>query len=79
MEDEMRITVETALELCEKYRSSRKVRRFTRCWGCLKFSQGDPKRMYFYDPPLNRGCGKVNRLYKKRLNENSAEEPISDG
>lgn len=78
MEDEMRIPVETALELCKEYRSNKKVRRFTQCWGCLKFSREDPKKMCFYDPPLNRGCGKVNRLYKKRFKENSDKPSTSD-
>ncbi|MGA1866331.1 MAG: hypothetical protein ACMUFK_02555 [Thermoplasmatota archaeon] len=57
------IPLEKGLELCMRYRQRHKVRLFSQCWGCVKFSKGDPKKMCFYDGSDTRGCAKVNRLF----------------
>jgi len=61
------IPLDVALKLCQKFREEKKVKLFSQCWGCVKFSKGDSKKMCFYDPPENRGCRFVNEKYD-RLN-----------
>jgi hypothetical protein len=56
------IKVETALELCKKYCEEKGIRAFSQCWGCLKFSKGNPAKMCFYGEG-NRGCKFVNELF----------------
>ena len=67
MGDKENIPVEEAVELCERFRSKKKVRLFSQCWGCMKYSKGDPEKMCFYDPPSNRGCKKVNREFDSNV------------
>ncbi len=62
MPDSNPISVEKAIELCKEYRSKHKVRMFSKCWGCLKFSR-EPSKMCFHSPPENRGCKYVNELF----------------
>ena len=60
------IPLERAIELCAEYRNEHKVRIFSQCWGCLKYSKEEPTKMCFYDeknPANNRGCRFVNRLF----------------
>ena len=54
---------EEAIELCRKYREKQKVRVFSQCWGCVRFSKGNPEKMCFYKPPNNNGCKFVNEQY----------------
>ncbi len=56
------IPIEKAIELCKEYREKHKVRMFSQCWGCLKFSK-EPNKMCFSNPPENRGCKYVNELF----------------
>ncbi len=56
------IPMEKAVELCKMYRDKHKVRLFSQCWGCLKFSK-EPSKMCFYNPPENRGCKLINNLF----------------
>jgi len=56
------IPFEKAVALCKEYRDKHKVRLFSQCWGCLKFS-GEPNKMCFSNPPENRGCKFINELF----------------
>ena len=58
------IPLEKALELCKLHRQKHKVRIFSQCWGCMRYSKEEPSKMCFYDPPENRGCRLVNRLFE---------------
>ena len=61
------IPFEKALELCKLHRQKHKVRLFSQCWGCLRYSKEEPTKMCFYDeknPTENRGCRFVDRLFK---------------
>jgi hypothetical protein len=60
------IPEDIALQICEQIREEKKVRIFSQCWGCVKFSKGDAKKMCFYDPPDNRGCKLVNKQYDRQ-------------
>lgn len=63
MTDYNPISLEEGIKLCKKYRDEQKVRLFSQCWGCLKFSKGESTKMCFYNPPDNRGCKFVNHLF----------------
>jgi hypothetical protein len=45
------ITEDVALKICKKIRQEKPVKLFSQCWGCLKYSKEDSKKMCFYDPP----------------------------
>lgn len=62
MTDNNPISLEVAIKLCKKYRDEHKVRLFSQCWGCLKFSKEESTKMCFYNPPDNHGCKFVNQL-----------------
>ncbi len=66
MEPEVVFSVDQAYKLCQAYREKHKVRLFTQCWGCVKFSKENPEKMCFYKPPNNAGCKFVNEFYKDR-------------
>jgi len=57
------IPKDVALQLCSEIRAEKKVKLFTQCWGCVKFSKGDPAKMCFSSRTDNRGCGIVNKRY----------------
>jgi hypothetical protein len=57
------IPLEKDVELCREHRDKHKVRLFSQCWGCPRFSKEEPRKMCFYNPPENRGCKFVNRLF----------------
>ena len=63
MSSSVPISLEKALELCREHRSQHKVRLFSQCWGCLRFSKEEPAKMCFHNPPENRGCKFVNKLF----------------
>jgi hypothetical protein len=60
------IPEDVAVELCKEIQHEKPARIFSQCWGCLKYSKEDPKKMCFYDPPKNRGCNKVNKRFDKQ-------------
>ncbi|UCG00844.1 MAG: hypothetical protein JSW11_14650 [Candidatus Heimdallarchaeota archaeon] len=60
------IPEDIALQICEQIREEKGVRLFSQCWGCVKFSKGDGKKMCFYDPPNNWGCKLVNKQYDRQ-------------
>ena len=43
------IPFEKALELCKLHRQKHKVRLFSQCWGCLRYSKEEPTKMCFYN------------------------------
>jgi recombinational DNA repair protein RecR len=55
-----------ALQLCSEIRNEKKIKLFTQCWGCVKFSKGDPAKMCFSSQTDNRGCSIVNKRYDER-------------
>ena len=59
------IPFDVATKLCSDYRTEKGVKMFSQCWGCVRFSKGDPTKMCFYNNADNRGCGKVNEKYDK--------------
>ncbi len=61
-----KIPEDVALMLCKEIREEKPVRLFSQCWGCLKFSKEDAKKMCFYDPPKNRGCNKINKRFDEQ-------------
>jgi hypothetical protein len=60
------IPEDVALKLCKEIIQNKPVKLFSQCWGCLKYSKDDPKKMCFYDPPKNRGCKKINKRFDER-------------
>ncbi|UCE10754.1 MAG: hypothetical protein JSW61_02135, partial [Candidatus Thorarchaeota archaeon] len=57
------IPIEKAMEFCREYRDNHRVRLLSQCWGGLRFSKEELSKMCFHDPPENRGCKFVNKLY----------------
>lgn len=45
------------------------------CWGCVKFSKSDPRKMCINNKPGYRGCYLVNKLYDARPEGPSKAEP----
>jgi hypothetical protein len=62
---ERSIPKDRALELCEEIRKEKSGRPFTQCWGCVKFSKGNPDKMCLSSKPGNRGCKLVNERYDR--------------
>lgn len=59
------IPKDTALQLCEEIRKEKSSKLFTQCWGCVKFSKGDPSKMCLSGTPDYRGCKLVNERYDR--------------
>ena len=57
------ISIEDVFKLCKRYRDEHKVRLFSQCWGCVKYSKEEPTKMCFYNSTDNRGCRFVNQLF----------------
>ncbi len=62
---EIAIPLDVAVKCCKQYREEHKVRMFSQCWGCVRFSKDNPEKMCFYKPPNHNGCEKVNAYAKK--------------
>jgi len=60
------LSLEQAFKLCQAYTEQHKVRLFSQCWGCLKYSKSNPEKMCFFNPPNNDGCRFVNKLYNSQ-------------
>ncbi len=58
---------ETAERLCTEIRAENQRRRLSpaamQCWGCVKFSKGDPAKMCFSNKEGNLGCNLVNKRW----------------
>ena len=65
MSSEIIISFDKAFELCNLHREKYGVRMFSQCWGCVRFSKGDPEKMCFYKPPNNDGCIYVNKMFEE--------------
>jgi hypothetical protein len=63
MGDSPEIPYESALKICTEILGGRPPKLFSQCWGCLRFSKGDPARMCFNSSPDHRGCGLVNKRF----------------
>lgn len=57
------IPLDVAMRLCEEVQEEKGVRLFSQCWGCLKFSKGDPAKRCFANELDNRGCRFVNAKF----------------
>ena len=62
---EIKLSLQKAYAFCEHHREENKVRIFSQCWGCVKYSKEDPEKMCFYDPPNDNACKFVNRQAEK--------------
>ena len=61
-----------AFRLCQEYRLEYGVKLFTQCWGCVRFSGGDPEKMCFSNAIGLRGC----RFVNERFDEEEATPEI---
>ncbi len=70
MTNMLAIAKEQALHLCAEIREENRRKPFTvgamMCWGCVKFSQGDPAKMCASLRPDYRGCYQVNARYDQQ-------------
>jgi len=64
------LSLEQAAQLCKDYREKHRVRLFSQCWGCVKYSKENPEKMCLFKPPNNDGCRFVNELYRNQNNKN---------
>lgn len=67
MEPLAAIPSEVARELCLAIRAEKAQHLFTQCWGCVRFSKGDERKLCYNSREDLRGCGLINRLYDERL------------
>ncbi len=62
---------EKALQLCLEIREENRRKRYTpagmMCWGCVKFSKGDPAKMCASLRSDYRGCYKINARYERQV------------
>ncbi len=62
---------EVALEICQQIRQENRGRWFSWnawwCWGCVRFTVGEPEKLCFHNPPDYRGCAQVNRRYDRQM------------
>jgi len=60
---------EVAFKLCEQIREENRGKWYSFyrmwCWGCYRFSRGDPAKLCFSNHPDYRGCTQVNKRYDK--------------
>lgn len=65
------ISREVALQICFEIREEKRQKLFRfpfgQCWGCMKFSEGDPDKMCLSSQPDYRGCTLVNARYAQKL------------
>jgi len=59
------LSKDVALQLCEEIRQEKAGRPFTQCWGCVKFSKGDPTKMCLSSAPGYRGCKLINERHDR--------------
>ena len=59
-----------AAKLCLEIRKEKGVRLFSQCWGCMRFSKGNPEKMCYNSNPDNRGCGLVNKRFDDMFGSN---------
>lgn len=58
-----------ALQLCNEIREENRGKWYSfawvQCWGCTKFSKGNPDKMCFSNKEGYRGCHLVNKRHDK--------------
>jgi hypothetical protein len=60
------IPFNVAVDLCKRYREEHKVLVFSQCFGCVRFSKGNHKKMCFFKPPQVKMANKfVNQLFEE--------------
>ena len=63
------IPKEVAWQLCAEIRQENRGKWYTfaalQCWGCMKFSKGDPAKMCLSSKPGYSGCNLINARYRK--------------
>lgn len=68
---------EEAYAICAQLRKEHSGKWYTfdglMCWGCEKFSHGDPDRMCVSGQSGYRGCIQINRRYDQLLNQDQVE------
>ena len=64
------IPKQIALRLCAEIREMNRRKHFSvaamQCWGCMRFSKGDPEKMCLSNAPGNRGCKLINTRYDRQ-------------
>lgn len=64
------IPLEVAQQLCAAIRAEERGRWWSaahwQCWGCARFTGGDPQKMCMGSAPGWRGCALVNRRYERQ-------------
>jgi len=64
------IPKEVALQLCAEIRQEYQGKWYTsaglQCWGCTRFSKGDPAKLCVSGRPDYRGCNLVNARYDRQ-------------
>ncbi len=64
------IPQEIAYQLCEDIRQENHGKWFSQaawqCWGCIRFTGGDPAKMCLNGQPGFRGCNLVNARYDRQ-------------
>ena len=64
------IPKDMAQQMCAKIREENRGKWYRfgwwQCWGCVKFSKGDPLKMCFSNKEGYRGCNLVNKQYDSR-------------
>ena len=63
------IPKDVAVQLCDEILEENRGKWYSfgrwQCWGCTRFSKGDPDKMCFSNKEGYRGCNLVNKRYDK--------------
>lgn len=72
MNEKLEIPIDMAIKICEEIRKENKNKFFSflgyQCLGCIKFCEGDHRKMLFNKNPSHSGCYLVNVKYLKEKN-----------
>ena len=56
------LPLETAGRLCQEIRDNQRIKVFTQCWGCVKFSKGETSKMCGEVVACNLVLGRFKKL-----------------
>jgi hypothetical protein len=70
------IPLREVIEICRRYRAIHASNLPIQCLKCLEASKEKIEQMYFYNPPKNDSCDRVNRLFKLYVENRKALCPI---
>ena len=63
------IPKDVARQLCQEIREGNRGKWYSlgrwQCWGCARFTKGDPDKMCFNNKEGYRGCNLVNQRYDR--------------